>query len=362
MRCSALARVGLVGGAPTFDPLVVAGSFQSGDFIAAITDGGVGNVTPNMHAERGIELAQSIELAQYNGALAGSDLVSIGVLPAAGDILKACTIVQETGGGGATARTDLNFALAMLSMEEDKGEYAILGAGVIQPTGAGAVAFTWQDGGWSATVTYTGAGDWTITRLVDRGELATDCALFLTPRGTLVASGMVGTGVTHTSATAKRVRCVQEQAAGAASILADPVDAAGAMGIDFLLLGKTGRSAQQLHHGMTRGAKYAAACAVTGTTGAIVSSSSRILSVARAGLGLWDITTTVDGGVAAADAACIVTARSAMAAHLATNFSVAHTSATVKRVTCMQETGAGGGAASAAADCDFSFFMAERVP
>ena len=60
------------------------------------------------------------------------------------------------------------------------------------------------------------------------------------------------------------------------------------------------------------------------------------------------------GGCDATDCIILVSQRGAMAAQRLTTFATVHTSDTAKQITIMQETGAGGGAASAAADVDFS--------
>jgi hypothetical protein len=67
------------------------------------------------------------------------------------------------------------------------------------------------------------------------------------------------------------------------------------------------------------------------------------------------------GGCDAAECVIFVTANAPMAAQRLTSFGVVHVSDTVKRISTMQETGAGGGAASAAADVDFSVLVVKRT-
>ena len=66
------------------------------------------------------------------------------------------------------------------------------------------------------------------------------------------------------------------------------------------------------------------------------------------------------GGMVAGSGIILVSGGETEAAQRSTRFGVTHTSATVKRITTMQETGAGGGAASAAADKDFFIAVFRR--
>lgn len=75
--------------------------------------------------------------------------------------------------------------------------------------------------GFLAAITRNGAGDYTLT--LD-GQAATDAAegiVHVTPREAGVASGAVATHAVWVNDTTIRVTTLQEQAAGAASILAD---------------------------------------------------------------------------------------------------------------------------------------------
>lgn len=67
------------------------------------------------------------------------------------------------------------------------------------------------------------------------------------------------------------------------------------------------------------------------------------------------------GGCEAGNCMILVTADTTMAAQRSTSYGVTSTSATVKRITTMQETGAGGGAASAAADKPFNIVVMRRT-
>ncbi len=370
MQVKALGRVGFTGvGVPTFDPTVVAGSFQSGDWSGVITDTGVGDVTPIMLADRGVELANSLELACPSGlVLAGSDLVSVGVLPAAGDINKQVTIVQEQAGGAATIRADVAFDLAIidLTLEKWDGGWDVIAAGRLLPnTGAGTVAFDWQCGA-AASIVYNAAGDYTINLQPNRGIAQTDCIMLASVNALLPLSGMVGFSCIHTSATAKRIMTVQEQAAGAASLLVDPVDAAAANApIAYAILAPADRMGKRMHPCMARGARIVAGCVVNGAVGTtFAAQSSRILSVVRTPAvpaGSWDVTMRPDAIAAPARCAMLMTGRRNMALQRATNFSAGNFAGGVKRVQCLQETGAGGGAASALTDSDFSLLIIEAV-
>lgn len=94
---------------------------------------------------------------------------------------------------------------------------------------AGVPSFAWQSGDFEPTIADTGTGNIGLT--LKQGIAADACAIVCTPRTTLAASGAVSIGVAHTSAALKQVTILQEQAAGAASALAD-------VPFDIVILGK----------------------------------------------------------------------------------------------------------------------------
>lgn len=86
---------------------------------------------------------------------------------------------------------------------------------------AGAPSWAWQNGAFSATITDTGTGNIGINLPADGGVDSLESVILCTPRATLAASGLVAIAVSHTSDVVKQVTILQEQAAGAASALAD---------------------------------------------------------------------------------------------------------------------------------------------
>lgn len=86
---------------------------------------------------------------------------------------------------------------------------------------AGVPSWLWQNGGFSNTITDTGAGNIGLNLPTDGGVDASESVILATPRTTLAASGLQSCGVVHTSDTVKQVTLLQEGAAGAASALTD---------------------------------------------------------------------------------------------------------------------------------------------
>ena len=97
--------------------------------------------------------------------------------------------------------------------------FEIVAAGSIGFAVAGTPAWIGEHRGFAAAITDNGVGDWTVT--TDDPILDDQCVFLITPRGALAPSGNTAYGVAHTTDTAKRITCVQEDAAGAPSVVFD---------------------------------------------------------------------------------------------------------------------------------------------
>lgn len=89
------------GGTPSF-------RFQSGDFLAAVVDNGVGDVAVDFLPGNGASAFACAYKATARAALAASGLVSISVTDTS-DTRKRFMILQEQAAGAASALADVDF-------------------------------------------------------------------------------------------------------------------------------------------------------------------------------------------------------------------------------------------------------------
>jgi hypothetical protein len=95
-------------GVPTYT-----GGWHSGALLDAITDNGVGDVSINLHADRGIDLNKCAIICCPHLAAAAAGLRHISVVHTS-DTAKQITCGDEGGGGGASAAADFDFDFAII--------------------------------------------------------------------------------------------------------------------------------------------------------------------------------------------------------------------------------------------------------
>ncbi len=348
-RIKAIANGQVVGAA-----LVFTGGYNCGEFVDPPTHNGAGDDSLFLGPDKGLDSTQVVCLAQAQGVHVGSDLQTE-IFVHTSDTEKRLYQLVEQGGGAASALTTLPAFAAMFDDNSDvpENDLTILAMGslVWDPIGA-ALTWLWQDGSFVDPPTYIGVGDWTIQ--LGEGHAFADTAWFMTPNGVLVASGMIGSRISETSVTNKRIMQVQEQPVGAASIAADN-------SIDVLVIGRSGGRSRN------RGRIAAMGC-VSFLAGAprLLFGSARVAGVVRTGgVANGDLVLSLapDGGVDAAHSVMICTPRYILAPPGASNNTcVAQTpvSAVQRRITTLRE--GAGGIASALADLPFDFLIAECIP
>ena len=94
-------------------------------------------------------------------------------------------------------------------------------AASVTMVGGGGSAYVSQSGAFTGVITDTATGNITLLLQADKGIDATESYITLSPRGTLAPSGLQTLACAHTSDTSKTITALQEDPAGAASILAD---------------------------------------------------------------------------------------------------------------------------------------------
>lgn len=94
-------------------------------------------------------------------------------------------------------------------------------ASVNMDAGGAGSTYVWQSGAFTGVITDTAAGNIQLLLQADKGIDAAECAVIITARATLAASGLTTYGCRHTSDVLKQITCLQEAAMGAASALTD---------------------------------------------------------------------------------------------------------------------------------------------
>ena len=203
-----------------------------------------------------------------------------------------------------------------------------------------------QSRGIAAAIVNTAAGDVGINSGADKGWDALESAMFATPRVALAASSIASAGFVHTTDILKQLTVTQEQAAGAASILAD-VDC----DIAVLDLAKTDYGYSILGAG---------SIAFPAGVPTPVWQSSRMGPPVDGGLGATTVAMGADVGADAAACVMLCTERGALAASGLSGFGVTHTTDIAKLITSCREAAVGG--ASIRADIAFDYLILGLVP
>jgi hypothetical protein len=102
------------------------------------------------------------------------------------------------------------------------------------------------------------------------------------------------------------------------------------------------------------------AAIINGAAGTITNQTGMVTSVTHTGAGDWTLNLDADFAIDAAECVAAIQMIGAVAASGNTTFGLVHTSDVAKQVTCVQEQG--GGAASAAADVNFSIVLMRIDP
>jgi hypothetical protein len=303
-----------------------------------------GSTAVTLVADRGIDATESIVVAQYAEAQAASGMqglsaVDTGALggTALGDVVKGFSAYHEAGAGGASAAADAAVAYMILDGTSEDDECSIMACG----SWNGATS-TWRynDGGFTNAFTLNAAGDWTFNLQAANGSATGDVAIFVAPRGAVLAgSDIQTTGVVWGSATTIRVTSGQEQPAGAASALTT-------MDLDIVVLAENPRGSRGGGKSILLG--WALIDMTTGAP-AIVRQSGCVQNITSAAAG--DATINLMPALGRDASECVIIAKP-MGVGVASSMwgiSVIHTSDTAKRIMAVQEQA--GGAASIAADC-----------
>lgn len=299
---------------------------ESGDWTETITNPGTGDHSVALGAERGANGAlRALLLSTVRATLVGSDIPTVG-LEHTSDTAKRITTIDEGTGGAESAPADLATDLALCNLDGGGDGMPVLAAGSFDADGT----ITCQLGDLSA-VAASGTGLKTVT--LGRAHASSSCVLLVTPRGTLVPSGLVGVAANQTAdADSKTITTVKEAGAGAASVLADH-------GCEFVLIGNSRRPSQL----------RLVACALLsgGAAPTYTWQSGHFADIERASEGIVDLTLG-RGGWDTSECVVIASPQGEAVASGLRSVAVSHTSATVKRLTMLQE--AAGGAASTVLD------------
>lgn len=127
------------------------------------------------------------------------------------------TALQETGGGGASALTDMDVDVAIL----DIGRNTMRPQGQLHAWGSVSGSTLVSQSGGVASVNNTGTGLYTLTMAGGWGIAANECVMLMSPRGVMAASGLQGLGYTRPTPDTFAITAGQEAGGGNASVLAD---------------------------------------------------------------------------------------------------------------------------------------------
>lgn len=348
MRIQGLASLSLAGGVPGW-------LFNSGEFTNTFIDNGVGDVSINMVADRGLAITESLWLLQQHGGQAASQLTSYGLVHVSAT-QKRITILREAGGGGASTLADIPVDIACLKLNgTDKQQ--IFGAGSVQFT-AGVPSWIWHSGSFSDTIIDNAPGVIRLTHALGHFLNSNFSGLYmLTARGVLAASELTSYGLTSITTQEKEVTILREGAAGAASTLSDiPFD------ILALQFGPPGPSDDANQQDTTAGLKLVAEGLVQFNAGVpSFTWQNGAFSNTIVDTGVGDITLNLmpGKGILAAECCGVASPLGAQAASGLRAVAINHVSATAKQITMLQEQGAG--AASARADIDTYVALYQRI-
>lgn len=197
---------------------------QDGSFQEAITDNGAGDFTLNTIAERGIGNA-SIVICTPRQVLAASELRSIGIVST--PTTKTMTLLQEGGGGAASALTDYPYDFVIFgdrrgprnaASPSARDRFRLHALGSVINGGAASLRF---NSGAVELVTRLSQGSVDVQLQAGAGLNANNCVCIAHIRRAVVASRMQAIGILHTSDTLKNFTTLAEAAVGGASTLED---------------------------------------------------------------------------------------------------------------------------------------------
>ena len=196
--------------------------WRGGTFAGALADTGVGLVDWTW-ARGGIDTTQCVTILTPRAVMAASGLTTPHIIHTS-DTAKRVAIYQEAARGGSSAPADVDFDFVIIGpLPAQRSPLVELHAICSVVSGVGPTfrrPITTRE--FAATgVTRTVAGDYDITLGPGFGVDALASAIIANPRIAAAASQNRSIGVVHTSDNVKRVTCLQEGAAGAASALTD---------------------------------------------------------------------------------------------------------------------------------------------